>query len=74
MAFNIIFSIRGIKFINKALIVWETYGTLLGCFLSYYRDIKPIEHRIIIILGQTSEIGQGLGRFLSCGARKPEQT
>ena len=29
---------------------------------------------IIIILAQTPEIGQGLGRFLSCGARKPEQT
>ena len=23
---------------------------------------------------QTPEIGQGLGRFLSCGARKQEQT
>ena len=27
-----------------------------------------------IILAQTPEIEQGLGRFLSCGARKPEQT
>ena len=27
---------------------------------------------IIIILAQTPEIGQGLGRFRSCGARKPE--
>ena len=25
-----------------------------------------------IILTRTAEIGQGLGRFLSCGARKPE--
>ena len=25
-------------------------------------------------LAQTPEIGQGLGRFLSCGARKQEQT
>ena len=25
-------------------------------------------------LAQTPEIGKGLGRFLSCGARKPEQT
>ena len=25
-------------------------------------------------LAQTPEIGQGLGRFLSCGARKREQT
>ena len=27
-----------------------------------------------IILGRTSKIGQGQGRILSCGARKPEQT
>ena len=25
-------------------------------------------------LARTPEIGQGLGRILSCGARKPEQT
>ena len=25
-------------------------------------------------VAQAPEIGQGLGRFLSCGARKPEQT
>ena len=29
---------------------------------------------IIIISAQTPEIKQGLGCFLSCGARKPEQT
>ena len=29
---------------------------------------------IIIILARTPGIGQGLGRNLSCGARKPEQT
>ena len=29
---------------------------------------------IIIILARTPEIGQGLGRILSCGARKLEQT
>ena len=27
-----------------------------------------------IFLARTAEIGQGLGRFLSCGARKSEQT
>ena len=27
-----------------------------------------------IILARTPEIGQGLARILSCGARKPEQT
>ena len=29
---------------------------------------------IITILPRTPGIGQGLGRILSCGARKPEQT
>ena len=29
---------------------------------------------IIMYLAQTPEIGQGLGRFLSCGERKHEQT
>ena len=28
----------------------------------------------LLILARTPEIGQGLGRLLSCGARKPEQT
>ena len=28
---------------------------------------------IYIYLARTPEIGQGLGRILSCGARKPEQ-
>ena len=28
----------------------------------------------IISLARTPEIGQGLGRILSCGARKTEQT
>ena len=37
--------------------------------------VRPhLVYNIIIILAQTLEIGQGLGRFLSCGARKPEQT
>ena len=29
---------------------------------------------IFTYLAQTPEIGQGLGRYLSCGARKQEQT
>ena len=29
---------------------------------------------IYIYLARTPEIGQGLERILSCGARKPEQT
>ena len=31
-------------------------------------------HIIIVMLARTPEIGQGLGRILRCGARKPEQT
>ena len=27
-----------------------------------------------VYLARTPEIGQGLGRILSCGARKPDQT
>ena len=34
---------------------------------------KVFESILIIILARTPEIGQGLGRILSCGARKPEQ-
>ena len=37
-------------------------------YLSKYRII------IILIFARTPEIGQGLGRILSYGARKPEQT
>ena len=35
---------------------------------------KVTETDIHTYLAQTLEIGQGLGRFLSCGARKQEQT
>ena len=36
-----------------------------------YYNIKIYIHTYLV---QTPEIGQGLGRFLSCGARKQEQT
>ena len=36
--------------------------------------VPPICIYDIISLARTPEIGQGLGRILSCGARKPEQT
>ena len=39
--------------------------------------MQSVEHTVIYIyiyLARTPEIGQGLGRILSCGARKPEQT
>ena len=40
-----------------------------------FRDFILLYWLIIhTYLAQTPEIGQGLGRFLSCGARKPEQT
>ena len=43
----------------------------------YFLNIlDPFREQIIYIhtyLAQTPEIGQGLGRFLSCGARKQEQ-
>ena len=37
------------------------------------KELQPNDGNIII-LARTPEIGQGLGRTLSCGARKPEQT
>ena len=36
-------------------------------------EIKSVKNSLIS-LARTPEIGQGLGRILSCGARKPEQT
>ena len=33
-----------------------------------------ISNDTIISLARAPEIGQGLGRILSCGARKPEQS
>ena len=40
------------------------------CHFSFY--LRSLSY--IIFLARTPEIGQGLGRILSCGARKPEQT
>ena len=37
---------------------------------AFFTFIGPI----YIYLARTPEIGQGLGRILSCGARKPEHT
>ena len=36
--------------------------------------IRPFLAEWLTYLAQTPEIGQGIGRFLSCGARKQEQT
>ena len=38
------------------------------------RHLRPYKVYIHTYLAQTPEIGQGLGRFLSCGACKQEQT
>ena len=38
-----------------------------------YEAVKNIYY-LYIILARTPEIGQGLERILSCGARKAEQT
>ena len=40
----------------------------------YYTIFLLLYIYIYIYLARTPEIGQGLGRILSCGARKPEQT
>ena len=41
-------------------------------FITWTREVRKVY--IYIYLARTPEIGQGLGRILSCGARKPEQT
>ena len=38
------------------------------------RRFVYISRSYIYNLARTPEMGQGLGRILSCGARKPEQT
>ena len=42
-------------------------------FIFLYFEVLTI-HIYIYNLARTPEIGQGLGRILSCGARKQEQT
>ena len=44
--------------------------TALNCML--YENSNAMI--IYTYLARTPDIGQGLGRILSCGARKPEQT
>ena len=53
---------------NKSYVLLDV-GTFWG------NKLNPIfESIFFLILTQTPEIGQGLGRILSCGAHKPEQT
>ena len=58
---------------NDFAISWHPIHIIVLVLLTYlfghYNNII-----IIISLARTPEIGQGLGRILSCGARKPEQT
>ena len=51
----------------------SNFLTFRGGFLKIYifYEMVPVIHTY---LAQTPEIGQDLGRFLSCGARKQEQT
>ena len=42
--------------------------------MTYLKLYSVLLIYIYIYLARTPEIGQGLGRILSCGARKPEQT
>ena len=39
-----------------------------------YKILENLKTLSFIYLAWTPEIGQGLGRILNCGARKPEQT
>ena len=49
-------------------------STILNILISV-SQLRPTTYIYIhTYLAQISEIGQGLGRFLSCGARKQEQT
>ena len=63
---------------NQSLIYLNSWQTLYFLFvLIYYYSLFLLQHNMIIYifnLARTPEIGQGLGRILSCGARKQEQT
>ena len=53
-------------------------GADIGNSLDHFPMVATVRVRTAIIfiffLARTPEIEQGLGRILSCGARKPEQT
>ena len=50
-------------------------STMTNKFLKVLQSsISTTANYMHTYLAQTPEIGQGLGRFLSCGARKQEQT
>ena len=42
--------------------------------VKYLEKKALLNNRQYTYLAQTPEIGQGLGRFFNCGARKQEQT
>ena len=65
----------GISAASIYRIFTENLGYIKVCSAHFKTSRKrPQNFGLIIILARTSEIGQGLGRILSCGARKPEQT
>ena len=43
-------------------------------FFLFFLSLSETSKYIYIYLARTPEIGQGLGRILSCGVRKPERT
>ena len=50
------------------------FNVLLNNYAMNNFDTVSVYIDIYIYLAQPPEIGQGLGRFLSCGARKQVQT
>ena len=64
--------------LNKTIIFFGSNSAYFGNKIGSNYASKIISNMpqcfVIISLARTPEIGQGLGRILSCGARKPEQT
>ena len=69
-------SLGGTK-IDEFRYIFEESGVDLICISeTWFKPGMPdnLYQHILIYLAQTPEIGQGLGRFLNCGALKQEQT
>ena len=60
------------NYLAKSLILQSVHCIEIQTFIRTF--LEPININKIITLAQTREIGLGLGRILSCGACKPEQT
>ena len=59
---------------NKRVVIIFNIRDYKWDLLIFRNSIVPVFIIIHTYLAQTSEIGQGLGLFLSCGARRQEQT